>query len=296
MSSISEAVNSGCPSHRISCIAPNVPSAPTIGTVMTDCRPTFAKDLTAREREDRRIDAADELASPGSDHAGSTPFRIRVIGMVVLQLLGPLDLVGIAVCDRDEGSVAAAVDRDHDRTPLCKFRDDRFGDAAHDLGGVERIGKDIVDLREILHPLALAPFDLEQSVAFLDCSMTLVDVDRQAEGTDHFVALATNDDVADAFDPMDAPVGPDATVIEAKRVLLGDPVRHRLLDHCLVPVVDVGDPILECPTEVVRVDTEEGRGMGIPGDRPGATVPRPFAHPAGCQRCLQAVGAAYDRL
>ena len=143
----------------------------------------------------------------------------------------------------------------------------------HDFSGVERIRQHVVDLGQILHPLALAPFDLQQTISLFDLTMTIVDVDRQAERADDLLAVLGNQHVTDPFDPVNASVRPDTSVIEAERLASGDAIGDGFLDHRPVSLVDVDDPLVERPTELITFESEEHGGVGVPRDDAGPTVP-----------------------
>ena len=172
----------------------------------------------------------DELAASRPNDLRRTPGRIRVVGEVALDLFGPLHLGRIAVGDPDQRSLRRAIHRHHDRAPLGHVGNHRRRDPSEDLLGVDRQREHIVHAGDELHPLTLPSLEFDEAVAFIDLTMSVVDVHRQPERTDHLTVI--DDHFADAFDPMDRPVRPDAAMVESERCR----IPHRVGDGRSDPV------------------------------------------------------------
>ncbi len=215
---------------------------------MTDRSPASSRTSPPGMREHRGIDVVEDLTPSGSDHRGGSPVGVGVVRIVVLNLFGPSDLLRITVGNRDQRPITTAVDGDDHGAPLGKVGNDRRRDAMQDLTDIDREGQHVVDPGEEFDPLTFATFDLEQTGALLDLAMTLVDVDRQTERAEDLVALA-DDDLADSLDPVNGSIGPSASMIEAKRLALGNTRRHCTLDHLPITFVDEFDPCVEGAAE-----------------------------------------------
>ncbi len=138
-----------------------------------------------------------------------------------------------------------------------------------------------------LHPLTLLPFQFDETVAFIDLTMSVVDVHRQPERTDHLTVV--DEDFADAFDPMDGPVRPDASMVESERRR----IPHRVGDGRSHPVavafVDQLDPTVEGADEPAVTQSEQRAQVAVPHDLTGMQVPRPLADSTPRERGAQPI-------
>ena len=126
--------------------------------------------------------------------------------------------------------------------------------------------------------------------------MTLVDVDRQTEGSDDLVARRIDDHIANTFDPVNTPVRPRAAMVESKRLPALDSRLHGALNQRSVAFVEMPDPIVERSTERRTLDTEEHCCVRVPRHRTSEAIPRPFAHASGGESSFQAVRREKDRV
>ena len=267
MNSRSSALNGLTSESRMSCIAPNVPSVPTRGTVITEPTPAWRIISPSRQIEHPLVDMRDEFASSRPNDVRRTPGRLRVVRKVALHLFSPLHLGRIAMSDPDQRSLRWAIHRHHDRTPLGHIWNHRGRDPSEDLLGVHRQREDIVHAGDELHPLTSLPFQFDEAVAFIDLTMSVVDVHCQPERTDHLAVV--DEDFADALDPMDGPVRPDASMVESERCR----IPHRVGDGRSHPVavgfVDQLDPTVEGANEPAVTQSEQRAQVAVPHDLTG---------------------------
>ncbi len=199
-----------------------------------------------------------------------------------MDLVGPLRHGPLPVGDSDQRSLGRAIHRHDDRAPFGHVRNHRRRDPSDDLVGVDRQGEYIVHAGDELQPLSLPSLQFDEAVAFIDLTMSVVDVHRQAERTDHLTVIDEN--FADAFDPVDRPVRPHAAMVEPERCRIAHRVGDDRSDPVAVAFVDQLDPTVEGAHEPVLIQSEQRAQVAVPADVARLPVPRPFTQSTGGER------------